>query len=110
MERTWDRTEIPSICVWHSAGNRTDASVSKVQDFNKGKAVDQTCGDILGPGKDRLGPTANFQFTFMEKNVKQESFLSAFMGSLRSPRIDQTHNDRSGTIVGQMRLDQFVLQ
>jgi hypothetical protein len=40
----------------------------------------------------------------------KEPRLSESRDGLCGTRIDQTHNDISGTIIGQMRLDQFALQ
>jgi hypothetical protein len=40
----------------------------------------------------------------------KELRLSEFRDGLRGTRIGLTHNDISGTIIGQMRLDQFALQ
>jgi hypothetical protein len=40
----------------------------------------------------------------------KEPRLPESMDGLRGTAIGQTHNDISGTIIGQMRLDQFALQ
>src|ERR1035437_8163554 len=85
-----------------------------------GGAADDTCGDIVGPGKGRLGPRTYLQPfgdpqplaspPAWRRMPGKEPRLSASMDGLRDTRIGQTHNDISGPIIGQMRLDQFALQ
>ena len=85
-----------------------------------GGASDDTCGGIVGSGKGRLGPWTYLQPFWRPATVCQttcwngmpgkEPRLPESMDGLRGTAIGQTHNDISGTIIGQMRLDQFALQ
>jgi hypothetical protein len=50
------------------------------------------------------------QSTCLKENARQRTHLSASRDGLRGTGIGQTHNDISGTIIGQMRLDQFAPQ
>jgi len=75
---------------------------------------------IVGSGKGRLGPMTYLQPLgdpqplarppAWKRMPGKELRLSEFRDGLRGTRIGQTHNDISGTIIGQMRLDQFALQ
>ena len=85
-----------------------------------GGASDDTCGYIVGSGKGRLGPLTYLttvwrpatacQTTCLEENALQRTPLPASRDGLRGTAIGQTHNDISGTIIGQMRLDRFAPQ
>ena len=95
--------------AWHCSGRITGLG-----------ARDDTCGDIVGPGKGRLGPRTYLQPfgdpqplaspPAWKRMPGKDPRLSASMDGLRGTRIGQTHNDISGPIIGQMRLDQFALQ